>query len=195
MKRLLVLTLAPVLLVATPALAGIGGQNGEIGFDFGYTDVDADLSGNGGARLAFRGGYHFTRLFQIEGQSVGMAADDTTTGGTDVTTIIGAFFVNGVFNFHSPKNHVVPYVLAGVGIATVRLDFDFFGEVEDTGGAWQIAGGSRFFFGRSKRAALRLEASFMKHRTTDLFISPGDGEAFSEASLTAGFTWRIGDEK
>ncbi len=189
MKRLLIAIAA--LPAVTPALAGIGKHNGEIGFDFGYADFDQDLSDTNGARVTIRGGYHFADWFQIEGEDVGMATSGSV-GALDVDTTIGAFFVNGVFNFHPGRGSVVPYVLGGVGLATIRLDYNLFGNEDDTGGASQFAVGSRFFFGRNKRAAVRLEASVMHHKTSDLIIA---NQTFTEKSLTAGFTWRLGGEK
>jgi outer membrane protein with beta-barrel domain len=192
MKRLIIVVLAIAALPAvTPALAGIGKHNGEIGFDFGYTDFDQDLSDSNGARFAIRGGYHFSDWFQLEAEDVGMATS-ASVGLLDTDTTIGAFFVNGVFNFHPGKGSVVPYVLGGVGLATIRIDYNLFGNADDTGGASQFAFGSRFFFGRNKRAAFRLEASLMRHKTSDLIITNQD---FTEKSLTAGFTWRLGRQR
>ena len=190
MKRHILAALVAALTAAVPAIAGIGGHNGEIGFDFGYTDFDQDLSDSNGGRLAIRGGYHFTDWFQIEGEDVGMGSSGSI-GGQNVDTTIGAFFVNGVFNFHPGKGSVVPYVLGGAGLATIRLNFNP-GHANDTGGASQIAAGCRFFFCSKKRTALRLEASVLHHKTSDLIIS---NQTFTEKSLTAGFTWRLGVAK
>jgi hypothetical protein len=38
-----------------------------MGFDFGVTDFDPATTGHTGVRLALRGGYHFTRFFELEG--------------------------------------------------------------------------------------------------------------------------------
>jgi len=59
--------------------------------------------------------------------------------------------------------------------------------VDDTGTGWQIAGGSRFFFGGTKRVAVRVELSIVGENTFD--------ENSTHYSATAGFTWRIGDPK
>jgi len=190
MKRLLTVLVIAALAAVTPALAGIGRHNGEIGFDFGYADFDQDLSDTNGARVTIRGGFHFCDWFQIEGEDVGMASS-SSSGPVKVDTTIGAFFVNGVFNFHPGGGSVVPYVLGGVGLATIRLDFNP-GKADDTGSASQFAVGSRFFFGRNKRAAFRLEAGVMHHKTSNLIIT---SQTFTEKSLTAGFTWRLGGGK
>ena len=187
------LTALLLLLVATaPALAGVKKGNGELGFDFGLADLDSDLTGESGARFTLRGGYHISDWFQIEAMDAGMAADGSPLGSSTGDTLIGAFFINGVFNFHPGKGSVVPYVLVGLGLATVRIDLPG-GELEDTGGASQFAAGSRFFFGKTKRTAVRVEAGVMRHDTSDLFIN--EDESFSETWLTAGFTWRLGSEK
>ncbi len=189
MRRFLIALIVPILLSAGPALAGIGKHNGEIGFDFGATRFDKNLNDSTGARFTIRGGYHFTDWFQIEGENVGMAASGPA-GGVDTDVTIGATLVNGVFDlFHSKNGVVVPYVLGGIGLATVRIQFDGFGTDDDTGGASHLAVGSRFFFGRHKGVAVRLEADLMRHRTTGLAIAD---QRYSETSYTAGFTWRLG---
>lgn len=186
------LVLLAALLVTAPAYAGIGGHNGEIGFDFGVTDVDGDLASGSAGRLSLRGGYHFTDLFQIEAQDIGMGASLDSSGGSSGDLVIGAFLLNGVFNFHPGDGRGVPYLLGGLGFATVRQEFNVGGHVSDTGSAMQLAAGSRFFFGKTKRAAVRLEISVMRHKTSDLFIATRN---FTERSLTAGFTWRLGAPK
>ena len=189
MKRLPVILSLTALLVAAPAAAGIGARNGEIGFDFGYADFDNDLAGKNGARVTLRGGYHFTDWFQIEGESVAMGTTETSAG-IEIDTTIAAFLVNGVFDFHPGRGSVAPYVLGGLGLATVRVRLTPGERLEDTGGASQLAGGGRFFFGARKQVALRLEAGLMWHKTSDP-IAPG--RTFVEKNLTAGFTWRIGN--
>ena len=189
-KRLNVVLCVVVLSAATPAAAGIGARNGEIGFDFGYADFDNDLAGKNGARVAVRGGYHFTDWFQIEGESVAMGTTETAAG-TEIDTTIAAFLVNGVFNFHPGHGSAVPYVLGGLGFATVRERLTPGERLDDTGGASQLAAGGRFFFGSRKQVALRLEAGLMWHKTSDP-IAPG--RTFVEKSLTAGFTWKIGND-
>ena len=191
MKRLLVVTSIAVLMAATPALAGIGKHNGEIGFDFGYAQFDKDLADKNGARATLRGGFHVTDWFQIEGEDVYMATSETVAG-TDIDTSIAAFFVNGVFNFHPGRGGVVPFVLGGIGLTTIREKLSPGGRLDDTGGTSQIAAGSRFFLGRNKRAAVRVEASVMRHKTSGLIIPSQD---FTEKILTAGFTWRLGGER
>ena len=189
MRRVLMALTISILLPVGPALAGIGKHNGEIGFDFGSGRFDRNLTDSTGARFTIRGGYHFTDWFQIEGENVGMATSGPL-GGVDSDVTIGASFVNGVFNlFHSKNGVVVPYVLGGVGLATVRIHFDGFGNDDDTGGASQLAIGSRFFFGRHKGAAVRVEADLMRHRTTGFAIAD---QRYREKSFTAGFTWRLG---
>jgi outer membrane protein with beta-barrel domain len=187
-KRLLVSLSVTTLLAAGPASAGIGAHNGEIGFDFGYGDFDNDLAGKNGARVALRGGYHFTDWFQIEGESMGTGTTETVAG-TEIDTTIAAFLVNGVFNFHPGHGSVVPYILGGLGFTTVRERLTPGGRIDDTGGASQLAAGSRFFFGSRKQVALRLGAGLMWHKASDLIVP---GQTFVEKSLMAGFTWRIG---
>src|SRR5206468_12596744 len=109
MSRSLLVALCLALAFAAPALAGLDAKNGELGFDLGYTHFDPDVTDRGGSRFNFRGGYCFTKLFELEGQSVGMASKET--GAVDVTTTLSVTFANGVFNFHPSNKAIVPYVL------------------------------------------------------------------------------------
>src|SRR5262249_11548029 len=110
MNRRIAWLLGAWVLCATPVWAGIGGHNGEIGFDFGGASLDKGLTDKDAARASIRGGYHFTSLLQIEGQDVGLRAKDSS-GGTDTTTSVFAVFANAVFNFHPGRRNVVPYLL------------------------------------------------------------------------------------
>ena len=183
MQRILVLGLAVVLLWVSPVPAGIGAGNGEIGFDFGFTNYDSNTSEDDAGHLPFRGGYFMTDLFQIEGELAASVARTETPQG-DIDTILRTILVNMVFNFH-PSDHIVPYVLGGIGHA--NLEFDGFGQsIDDDSFAYQIAGGSRFFFGKKKRVAVRVELGFLGEETFNA--------SSTHTSLTAGFTWRIGAE-
>ncbi|HEU4401144.1 MAG TPA: outer membrane beta-barrel protein [Candidatus Polarisedimenticolia bacterium] len=182
MKRVLAVGVCVLLAAVTPSLAGIDKGNGEIGFDFGATSFDSDLSGKGGGRLAFRGGWHLTRLFQIEAEaSVSAHYPIHQQGTTRADIVLTTFFVNGVFNFHSKSGNVVPYLLAGVG--TSNLDFPP-AHLSDSGAAHQFAAGSRFFFGERDHVAFRIEASRI---TADSFST-----TFNHMNYVVGFTWRIG---
>ncbi len=183
MRKLAVVVLFLLVTFASPVLAGIGKGNGELGFDAGWTNFDATISDKTAGRVAFRGGYHFTRLFQLEGQLGCMAADDHSLG-PDATVALCAMMVDGVFNFHSKSGNIVPYVLAGAGNATLVYDNTFAGKIDDSGMAYQGAAGGRFFFGKNKRTAVRLEIS-------DLFADVFDQNT-SNGSFTWGFTWRLG---
>ena len=187
--RLLSAGVVAWLVLATPAHAGIGKGNGEIGFDFGGTQFDQDLGGTGLARLALRGGYHATSLFEIEGEA--SAAFNVTTDhpyGSSRKSLnfenqLDAYFVNGVFNFHAHRGQIVPYVLGGVGIAYVTpRDFG----PRDSGEATQLAVGSRFFFGEDDHVAFRVEVS-------QLWASYLDTTT-THPSFVIGFTWRLGGD-
>jgi opacity protein-like surface antigen len=185
MKKLLIFTFIVALLVATPAVADLNAKNGELGIDFGYTHLDSNVSDSAGGRFNFRGGYCFTKLFELEGQGVGIGNEDT--GVVDVTTSLGIDFANAVFNFHPSKREIVPYVLVGIGYAVMTIDLDPGPKDDDHGFAYQFAGGSRFFFGDKKRVAVRVELSVITEDTFD--------ETSTHVSLTGGFTWRLGGQK
>lgn len=181
------LLLCFLVVVAVPVHAGVGEGNGEIGFDFGFIDFDSNINSETGGRLTFRGGYHFSDLFQLEGMIItANVSDFGRPGYHSQNTSMGAFLVNAVFNFH-PSPNVVPYALAGVGrVGILDLSTDSGAKFDEDGPAFQVAGGVRLFFGDSKRAAVRLELSFLGERTFD--------EESIHTSLMVGFTWRLGSE-
>ena len=114
-SRVLALLSCLLVLVVSPAAAGIGQGNGEIGFGFGFMDFDSNINAGTGGRFSIRGGYHFTNLFQLEGQILSANVTDFERPGYSFqNTSMGAFLVNGVFNFQASKV-TVPYVLVGVG--------------------------------------------------------------------------------
>lgn len=169
-----------------PAAAGMGKGNGEIGFDFGVTDLDADYHDDGAAGLTFRGGYFLTDVVEIEGQIGAYTSTDWVW--SDVT--LRTFMVDAVFNFR-PNTSVMPYVLVGGGVANVEYDdwFDLLPglAVDDSSTAFQVGGGSRFFFGKAKKVAVRVELVFLSEKTFDRSATP--------VRLTAGFTWRLGGKR
>ena len=168
--------------LAAPAAAGIGPGDGEIGFDFGSTDFDSNVTAKSGSRLVFRGGYHLSRHFEIEGQEACSGATEHVTP-DDLNITLCTAMANGVVNFHSPGGNIVPYVLGGLGQARLKLDGGGLNE-EDTAAASQVAVGSRFFFGASKRAAFRVDYSVLREKTF--------GERSTHRNLVVGFTWRLG---
>jgi Outer membrane protein beta-barrel domain len=185
-KHPLLTSLLLALLLTTPALAGIGKGNGEIGFDFGVTDFGSNLTDKTGARLVFRGGYHFTDLFELEGE-IGCASATESSGGFDTNLALCAQMVNGVLNFHLYDGNLVVYLLGGLGSATLVIDPDFFASVDDSSSAYQIAVGGRFFFGEKRKSAFRAELSRLHEETFDI--------GRDHTSLVAGFTWRLGRGK
>ncbi len=187
MTRLVPAFACAVILACLPAFADVREGNGEIGFGFGITEFDSSSSSDSGVCGSIRGGYHFTNLFELEGQVLNTTSTDFTwvgLGGQDLT--MTAVLVNAVFNFHPKKETVVPYVLAGVGrvAADVDLNLGFGATYDDNASAYQAATGVRFFFGKNKRAAFRIEASWLNEDSFD--------ESSTHTSFAGGFTWRIG---
>ena len=181
MKKLLTVAFVALIACSMPALADVGKGNGEVGFDYGSTDYDSDTGLDSSDSLSIRGGYHMTNLFQVEGQY--MTADATTEDlGTDVDASTDILMVNGVFNFH-PKKEITPYVLVGMGRADVSVESTGF-SADDSGMAYQIGAGSRFFFGKNKRAAFRVDLSRISQDTFD--------EDTTNTTFAGGFTWRLG---
>ena len=181
MKRILSVAFVALLAFSAPALAGIGAGNGEIGFDYGNTNYDSDTGLDSSDSLSVRGGYFMTKLFQIEGQYIS-ADDQAEVLGTDIDTSMDIMMVNGVFNFH-PNKDITPYVLVGLGRADVALDASGT-SVDDSGTAYQVGAGSRFFFGKNKRTAFRVDLSMINEETFD--------ESSTHTTFAGGFTWRLG---
>ena len=175
--------LALVLSMALPAAAGMGKGDGEIGFDFGVTDLDTDYSQDEAAGLTFRGGVFITDLVEIEGQLAAYTASNLYSSHVTLKTLM----VDAVFNFR-PNTSVMPYVLVGTGIANV--DYDRWWDdlpshvIDDSSIAFQAGGGSRFFFGKAKKVAVRVDLTVLNEKTFERSATP--------ARFTVGFTWRLG---
>lgn len=165
-----------------PAHAAIGQGNTEIGVNYGNTSYDSNTGLDSSDSIALRGGYFVTNLFQVEGQ---FATTDATSSeaGTDVKASTDLMMVNGVFNFMNKKD-ITPYALVGVGQAKVNVDGTGLPSANDSGTAYQIGAGSRFFFGKAKRAAFRLDVSRVTQDTFD--------EKTSNMTFAGGFSWRLG---
>ena len=182
MKKILSLAFLGVLVFSAPALAGIEKGQGEVGVDYGQTSYDNDgAEFDSSDSLSLRGGYFFTNLFQLEGQYIN---SDTTVEDFDgVKASTDIMMVNGVFNF-MPGKEIKPYVLVGLGQASTDIDAEGFGSVDDSGTAYQIGAGSRFFFGKTKRAAFRFDVSMINQDTFE--------EETTNTTVAGGFTFRLG---
>ena len=178
MKKIVSVVMVAFFALTVPALAGIDEGNGEIGFDYGNTDYDSNTGLDSSDSLSLRGGYFWTRMFEIEGQYI--SADESTFG-ADVD--MDFLMVNGVFNFH-PSETIVPFVMVGVGRANV--DVSGFGFSQgDSSLAYQVAGGTRWFFGKSQRAALRFDLSFVNEDTFN--------QSSTHTTFAGGFSWKLGN--
>jgi hypothetical protein len=176
MRRIALLVVA--LLLGTSLLApGIAAKGkGEIGFDLGWADLDDELGG--GSELAtIRGGYHATDRFMLEGQVEGIFPDCEVSGECADLLVI---YVNGQYKFR-PDKSVEPYILLGAGWADIEDDYNPFVEDPFKGQlVVQVGAGSRFYFGKKKNAAVRLEV-------TGAFF-----EDTSNANAQVGLLWRFG---
>lgn len=172
------LILAPV----APARAGIGARDAEIGFDYALTRFDADLLGKTGDRWSLRAGRHETGYLQWEGQITRGSVKEVPLPGADREVTLSMALVNVVLNFH-PRPGIVPYVLAGLGLAKTEVRAVGLSS-GDTQGGYQIAGGSRFFFGERSAVALRVELAIL---ASDAFE-----HSYFHSSIAAGLTFRIG---
>ena len=182
MKHILSLIAVLALMVSSPALASLGKGNSEVGVDLGMTQFDDNTFDNTGLTMGVRGGYHFTDLFELEGQIASTSADDQV-GGIDVDLNARSLFVNGVFNFH-PTQNIIPYVLVGLGSTDVEVDISGLGKVDDSATATQAGFGSRFFFGQNKKVGVRVEVSFLNEDTFD--------ESSTHTNILGSLTWKLG---
>ncbi|MDH3427744.1 MAG: porin family protein [Gemmatimonadota bacterium] len=164
-------------LIALPALAGPAEPGGEIGFDLGRLNFASEVSSDDATSFGLRGGYHFNKLFLLEGQLASASADDFAGDAT-----LNTLFVNGVFNFNL-RPRVRPYVMAGVGQANLEFKLGGF-KVDDTDVAYQVGAGSRFLIGNTQRMLARLEVTRMRETTFN--------ESSNYTSVTTGLSWRLG---
>jgi opacity protein-like surface antigen len=77
----------------------------------------------------------------------------------------------------------MPYVMAGIGRADVSADTPI-GSVSDNSVAYQVGGGTRIFFGKTKTMAFRADLALMKENTFS------DSTTFT--TVSAGITWKLG---
>ena len=130
-----------------------------------------------GTTFALRGGHFLTPMIEIEGQYLNSSEE-----ASGIDTTMQLLMVNGLFNFH-PREDIVPYLLVGVGRAS--LDIDIGGvSFDDDSMAYQFGGGSRFYFGESKRAAFRFDLTFVNEDTFS--------QSSTHTNVTGGFTWKLG---
>ena len=186
MKKALCFAVCAVLLICAPAFAATNNQSksdskGELGFGVGQSDVGSDNTGVDTAQfIGVRGGYHLNDQWQVEGMFSSASADGDVSG-TSVDTTMRVIMVNGVMNFHPAKKELVPYVMAGIG----RADVDAGGTIgSDNSIAYQVGGGTRIYFGKTKRTAFRADLSLLKENTFD--------ESSTLTTVTAGVTWKLG---
>lgn len=177
MKKILSAMVVAFFLLAVPAVAGIDEGNGEIGFNYGNTNYDSETNVDSSTDLSLRGGYFMTRMFEIEGQFINTDAD---IEGSSADAEMNLLMVNGVFNFH-PRDNIVPYFMVGLGRADMET-----GGASDDSMAYQFGGGTRWFFGKAQRAALRFDLALVNEDT-------GTTGNKTHTSVAAGFSWRLGN--
>jgi opacity protein-like surface antigen len=181
MKKLLSVLAVVAFTLSVPALAAIQQGNGELGVDFGQQQFDSNTGFDTGTSLGLRGGYFFNKNVELEGQ-LASSSETVDQAGTSVDGHFRSYMVNGVYNFNTPKD-IVPYALAGVGIADNSVDAAGV-TASDSGTAFQIGAGSRFYFGKAKKAAFRVDLSMIRENTFN--------ENSTHTNASAGFTWRLG---
>jgi len=188
MKRFLLFA-GMVALIAAPALAVTSSSSssnggGELGFGIGQGNVNADTTGSDTAQyLGIRGGYDFTKAFELEGQFAS-SSESGEISGINVDTTMRVLMVNGLYNFHPPKKEFVPYVMGGIGRSDISVDASGLGTADDNSIAYQVGGGTRIFVGKSKRMAVRMDLSWLHDNNFDT--------SSTNTTVTAGLTWKLG---
>ncbi len=148
--------------VFTTCLAAVSADaasgEGEIGVDVGFAGLDDELGGDG-SLLSFRVGYHATDTLEVEVQAT-VVSTECSVG---ICSDINLYYLNLVYNFN-PSPVADPYLLLGVGYTDLEYTptvTPVFSLEDSTSGdiVYQVAFGSRFFFGEKKKVALRAELS------------------------------------
>jgi Outer membrane protein beta-barrel domain len=187
MKRIVCVAAFAAVVLGAPAFAANNANNagngGEIGFGVGQTSVsNSDATGVDSAQfLGLRGGYDINKQFQVEGQ-VASSSESGSVAGTSVDTTMRLYMVNGLYNFHPRNKEFVPYVMAGIGRADISVDGGGTTVSADST-AYQVGGGTRIFFGKSKTMAFRTDVSLLRETAFD---------SSTFTNITAGLTWRLG---
>lgn len=158
MKKMFCIAVAVAAFAVVPVHAQMRAGQFEVGADLGVTQFDDKLGDDSDARVAIRGGYFVTRAFELEAQ----LATSATIFDQDLSTAM----VNAVWNFGSDRRFS-PYVLGGIGIATLQDNRLFSDNDEDSDLALQAAVGTRFWIGSASRWGIRVEASALNEETLD----------------------------
>lgn len=182
MRRWIIPAVALLLALSNPALASFDKGSGEVGVGFGMTEFDSNTFDETGTGFGVRGGYNISKLFEVEGSLTRTSADDDDPVFGNLELTATTVFVNGVFNFH-PRPHIVPYALVGLGTTDVEVE-DSSSSVDDSSTAFQFGGGSRFFFGKEKRVAARVEVAWISEDTFD--------QGSTHTTFVGGLTWKLG---
>ena len=181
MKKLLGVAVIACVVGFVPAHAEIAKGNSVVGVNYGSTSYDSKTDLDSSSSIALRGGYFMTNLFQIEGQFANADTNSKTNSDDKVSTDL--MMVNGVFNFMNKKS-ITPYALVGVGQAKVDVNPALGSSQSDSATAYQIGAGTRFFIGKEKRAAIRIDVARV---TEDTF-----SEKSTNTTVAGGFSWRLG---
>ena len=168
---------------AAPGAGVFGDGAGEIGADFAFTWFDSDLTDARGNRYSLRGGRRFGPMLQWEGEITRSTVSEDLLPGAEKRVTVAMALANLIVNFH-PRENVVPYLLAGIGVGQMKLEAIGLSSRE-TANAYQIAAGGRFFFGGRSRVAARIELS--------LLANEGFDERYVHVTLGAGLTFTVGE--
>ena len=180
-RRIVQCAVLAVFALTVPAMAAVAPGTGEIGFDYGNTQLDSNTGLDSATSLAVRGGYFLNKMFQVEGQFAS-TSDSQDVLGTSVDAKYRLYMVNGVFNFDTGKD-LTPYVLVGVGMIDSTIEVPGL-TFDDNSVAYQVGAGSRFYFGKAKRTAFRVDLSMISESTFD--------ESSTHTNIAGGFSWNLG---
>ena len=173
----------PASRAATPGGPVFTAGSGEIGADYSVARFDSDLTDDSGDRYALRGGRFLGPRIQWEAELTRATVREELFPGAEKRVTLDIAVANVVLNFDA-GGRTVPYLLAGIGLGQMKLEAIGLSSRE-TATAYQVAGGSRFFFGERGRVAARIELA--------LLANEGFEERYIHATLGAGLTFRLGN--
>ena len=134
--------------------------SGELSVTFGLLGKTFGFAGGlGGGFMALRPAFYIDPVFGIEVT----AAASVSRGGRIFMGGLG-----GILNIF-PESPIVPYVVAGAGIAQSDPNADTF--LLESGSTWMLYGGGGFRFGFKYRLTLRIEARAYAFHEPDTYVA------------------------
>ena len=153
---------------------------GEFSFDPGF-NVGVALGYNfGSLRLEGEIAYHRNEMDEIFQNSLVIGCPCVSSIDGSLSTL--SYMINGYYDFHLANSGLVPYLGAGLGAATTKVDIGLSGDDTDIVFAYQVAGG----VGYKINPNMTLTAGYRYFATTESefevtgLLGPGVSTVFTE---------------